>query len=282
LLLGCVLPATGRRAFAVPSANEAPHKVNSFVHISADNRVTLIMNKSEMGQGVYTGLVQLLCEELEYDPAQVRLEPAPADKKYEDPAFHMQQTGGSTSISSGWNYLRPMGASARIMLIQAAAAEWKVSVKNCRAENGAVYGPRKRMARYGDLVERASRLTPPDPQSITLKPAAQFTVIGKPLPHIEVREKINGSALFGLDVRLPGMLRAVIARPPSFGATVRSVDDSATRAVRGVISVVTISSGVAVVADNTYTARKGREALIVQWNDGAGAQLHSDEQLNQY
>ncbi len=286
LVLGFVLPAS-RRWTAMAAAPAAPpaaasNALNAFVRIGSDDTITLIMHKSEMGQGVYTGLVQLLCEELECDPARVRIETAPVDPVYNNPFLPAQFTGGSMSISSSWQALRTSGATARTLLVQAAANQWKVASTDCHALGGIVHGPGNRKASYGQLAASAGRLPVPDPASITLKPSSRFKVIGKSLKRVEATQKINGSGIFGLDVRIPGMLRAVIARPPSFGGTAKSIDDSAARAVRGVLSVVSISSGVAVIARNTHAARKGRDALVIEWTAGPGAALDSEHQRADY
>jgi isoquinoline 1-oxidoreductase subunit beta len=300
LVLGFAMPVAGRwgaiadaaaadaaaadaaAADAAAAGAATPRALNAFVRIAPDESVTLIMNKSEMGQGVYTGLVQLLCEELEYDPARVRLETAPVDAAYNHPAFGSQVTGGSSSIPSSWEQLRLTGAAARTMLIEAAAAKWAVPADKCRAEKGAVHGPGRRKATYGQLAQSASMLAAPDPKSIVLKPKSEFKIVGRPVKRVEAAEKINGSGKFGLDVRVPGMLRAVVARPPTFGGTPKSVDDAAARAVRGVVNVVAIGSGVAVVARNTHAARKGRDALMIDWVAGPGASLDTERQRSDY
>ncbi|MGO9425916.1 MAG: molybdopterin cofactor-binding domain-containing protein [Steroidobacteraceae bacterium] len=269
LIIGFTLPAAVRFGAASaplrPAAGPLSDELNAFVRIDGQGTVTLIMHKSEMGQGVYTGLVQLLAEELECDLGRVRIETAPVAAAYNNPVFPVQFTGGSMSISSCWSGLRLAGAAARIMLIEAAAREWRVGSDSCRAEQSFVYGPDGRKASYGRLAAAAGKLPAPDPAAIRLKPRSEFTVIGKSIKRIEVAEKINGSGKFGLDVRLPGMLRAVVARPPALGSTPKSIDDSAARAVRGVVTVVRLTSGVAVVAVNTYAARKGRDALVIEW-----------------
>jgi isoquinoline 1-oxidoreductase subunit beta len=279
LIIGLTLPlATRRGAAAAAQSNE----VNAFVKIDGEGTVTLIMHKSEMGQGVYTGLVQLLAEELDCDLKRVRIETAPVAAVYNNPMIPVQFTGGSMSIASCWTGLRVAGAAARMMLIAAAAQSWQVSVDSCRAEQSFVYGPGGRKAGYGRLAAAAGKLAAPDPSTIRLKPRTEFTVIGKPIKRIEVAEKINGSGKFGLDVVLPGMVRAVIARPPALGCTPQSVDDAAARAVRGVITVVALSAGIAVVAQNTYAARKGRDALLIDWRPGPGSTLDTEQMRADY
>ena len=284
LIIAVTLPAAGRLGGAAAGAKGAgeAEPVNAFVKIDVDGNVTLVMHKSEMGQGVYTGLAQLIAEELECDLARVRIETAPVSAVYDNPLYHLQFTGGSMSISSCWNGLRLAGAAARTMLIAAAAQDWQVSAEACRAERNFVYGPGGRKVGYGRLAAAAAKLAPPDPTSIRLKPQSEFTVIGQPIKHIEVAEKVDGTGTFGLDVRLPGMLRAVIARPPMLGGTAKNIDEGAARAVRGVITVVKVSAGVAVVARNTYAACKGRDALIIEWQAPPGPALDTQRMRADY
>jgi isoquinoline 1-oxidoreductase beta subunit len=275
LILSVTLPGAHRLSAAAAGAAGTAgaamtDSINAFVKIGTDDTVTLVMHKSEMGQGIYTGLAQLLGEELNCDPGCLRIETAPVAAVYNHPVFPLQFTGGSMSIASCWTSLRVAGATARTMLIQAAANRWQVSADRCRAERGMVFGPGDLKATFGLLAAAAGRLTPPDPDSIVLKPQGEFVLIGKPLKRIEAMQKIDGSAEFGLDVRRPGMLRAVVARPPSLGATPKSIDEAAARAVRGVIKVVPFSAGVAVVAMNTHAARKGRDALVIEWQTAPG------------
>jgi len=282
LLIGLMLPAAARRGAAFAGSTPEGSEVNAFVKIDKAGIVTLIMHKSEMGQGVYTGLAQLLAEELECDLKTVRIETAPVAAVYNNPRYHVQYTGDSMSISSSWTAMRLAGAAARSMLITAAANRWQVAVESCRAEQGFVYGPGGRRAGYGQLAGAAGKLAAPDPTSITLKPPRAFKLIGKPIQRIEAAEKVDGSGRFGLDVRVPGMLRAVIARPPALGSTPKSIDDAAARDVRGVITVVAIGAGVAVVARNTYAARKGRDALLIEWQAAPGAPLDTERLRTDY
>jgi len=286
LIIGLTLPAAARfgAASAAPGPAIGPQsdELNAFVRIDSEGSVTLIMHKSEMGQGVYTGLVQLLAEELDCDLERVRIETAPVAAVYNNPVFPVQFTGGSMSISSCWSGLRLAGAAARMMLINAAAREWQVGSDSCRAERSFIYGPGGRKASYGQLAAAAGKLPVPDPAAIRLKPRSEFTVIGKSIKRIEVAEKINGSGKFGLDVRLPGMLRAVVARPPALGSTPKSIDDTAARAVRGVVTVVRLTSGVAVVAVNTYAARKGRDALVIEWQAAPDSTLDTERLRAEY
>ncbi len=278
LIIAVTLPAAGRLGAAAAAAKGSgeAEAVNAFVKIDVDGNVTLVMHKSEMGQGVYTGLAQLIAEELDCDLARVHIETAPVAAVYDNPLYHQQFTGGSMSISSCWDGLRLAGATARTMLIGAAAQAWQVSIEACRTERNFVYGPGGRKIGYGRLAAAAAKRAPPDPAAIRLKPQSEFTVIGKPIKRIEAAQKVNGTGMFGLDVRLPGMLRAVIARPPTLGSTAKTLDEGAARAVRGVITVVKLSAGVAVVAQNTYAARKGRDALVIEWQAPPGPALDTE------
>ncbi len=288
LILALALPPANRLGTAAAASSTAAasaaaaNSINAFVKIGADDTVTLVMHKSEMGQGIYTGLSQLLAEELDCDMGCVRIETAPVAAVYNHPMFPMQFTGGSMSIASCWTSLRVAGATARAMLIQAAADQWQVAPDTCRAERSMVFGPDGRKARFGQLAQAAGKLPPPDPKAVVLKPQDEFALIGKPIKRIEAKEKVNGSGEFGLDVRVPGMLRAVIARPPALGSTPARIDDTAARAVPGVIKVVTFSAGVAVVARNTHAARNGRDALVIEWQAAPGPVLDTEQMRSDY
>ncbi len=233
---------------------------NAFIRIGRDNVVTIIVNKSEMGQGVNTALPMLAA--------------------YAHPQAGIQFTGGSQSIASEWDRFRKAGAAAREMLLAAAAQAWGADRASLRAENGRVLGPAGRALTYGQLVDRAR--TQPVPSDPPLKDPSQFKIIGKPTRRLDSREKVTGTATFGLDASVPGMLIAVIARPPVFGATMKSVDDAGAKAVRGVKQVVAVPSGVAVVADSFWSAKKGRDALVVEWNEGPGATIDTDALETEY
>src|SRR5580704_13458724 len=240
---------------------------NAFVRIGTDERVTVIVNHSEMGQGVYTSLPMLLADELDADWSKVGFESAPVDPKYNHPAFGMQMTGGSSSVWSGLDQFRQAGAAARAMLVGAAAQRWNVDPASCRTESGAVFDGTNRKLTYGQLVADAAKLTPP--AKVQLKDPKNFNLIGKPIKRLDTPWKLNGQAVFGLDVKLPGMLTAVVARPPIFGATLKSVDDSKARSMPGVRKIAQVPSGVAVVADTFWQAKVARDALRLDWDDGA-------------
>ncbi|MBZ5501781.1 MAG: xanthine dehydrogenase family protein molybdopterin-binding subunit [Acidobacteriia bacterium] len=281
LVLGFYLPGASTALADATAAPAAAAVLNAWVRVAPDDIVTIIISKSEMGQGVMTSLSMLAVEELECDWKNVRTEFAPADKVYIDPVFGMQGTGGSQSIHSGWEPMRRAGATAREMLIAAAAQKWGVAASECHAENGAVlHAATNRRATFGSLAEAASKL--PVPADVKLKDPSQFRLIGKPTQRLDTPIKVNGRAGFGIDVRRPGMLHAVVLRCPVFGGKVASFDATKAKAVPGVKDVVQISSGIAVVADNTWNAMQGRNALAVKWDEGPNAALSSDTIRKQF
>lgn len=255
---------------------------NAFIRISPDETVTVIVNKSEMGQGVYTSLPMLVGEELEVDWSKIRFEPAPVDHAYDHTQWGpLQGTGGSTSIRTCWGQFREAGATARVMLERAAAETWQADPADCRAEKGFVVNRKtNKKISFGRLVGKAAEQTPPE--NVELKPASDFEIIGQPKKRLDTPDKVNGRAEFGMDVQVPGMLVAVIARPPVFGGKAKNVDDQKTRAVPGVKDVVMIDRGVAVVADHFWPAKKGREALVVEWDEGPLASLDTTAQGKEY
>ncbi|HXX30067.1 MAG TPA: molybdopterin cofactor-binding domain-containing protein, partial [Myxococcaceae bacterium] len=261
---GLILGVSYRPARAAGASRFQP---NAFLAIDRTGRVTIWVAKSEMGQGVRTALPMIVADELEADWEQVRVEQALAEPKY-----GRMGTGGSSSVRTTYEPLRKAGAAAREMLVAAAAAQWKVEPSSCRAERGAVLHPASgRRAGYGELVSAAAELpVPGDPK---LKDPALFRYIGKPMPRVDIPAKVNGSAVFGIDVRLPKMLTATIARCPVFGGKPARVDDRAARAVPGVRRVVTIDAGVAVVAEATWPALRGRDALQITWDEGPNGGL---------
>jgi len=257
LLLGFRLPGQAAGASA---------KLNAWVHVGSDESVTLFIHKAEMGQGTVTSLSMLLAEELECDWKKIRPEFPGIDSEY----GVSQGVVGSMSIRSSWEPLRRAGASAREMLIEAAAQQWGADKSKCRAENSTVVNTATdtRLS-YGALAEAAAKVAVP--RNVALKDPRDFRIIGKPRKRLDTPEKVDGRAVFGIDVRLPGMLHAVVARCPVFGGKVAGFDGSAAKSVPGVKHVVQISAGVAVVADNTWSAAEGRRALQIQWNEGATA-----------
>jgi isoquinoline 1-oxidoreductase beta subunit len=280
LVLGVYVPKLSDAAGAADErfTSFAP---NAFVRVGTDDWVTVVANHSEMGQGVYTGLAMLVAEELDADWSKVRVEAAPVDREYNHPAFGLQITGGSTSTWSEWERLRKAGATGRAMLIMAAGETWNVEPAACHAENSQVtHGASGRRLSYGQLAEKASRLEPPT--KVPLKNPKEFKLIGKPAKRLDTPEKINGKGVFGLDVQVPGMLVAVVARPPTFGGKLKSFHAERAKAVPGVRHVLEIERGVAVVADGFWPAKLGRERLEITWDDGPLAALDSAAQREQY
>jgi len=273
LVIGFYLP--GRfETFAAP-AGVASAKLNAWMFISPDDTVKIMIDKSEMGQGILTALCMIAAEELDCDWKKIHTEFAPAAKEYFNPAFGMQGTGGSSSVRSSWDPLRKAGAAARDMLLQAAAQKWGVEKSTCRTENGVIYhDATKRKLTYGSLAEAASML--PVPQDVPTKDPKQYRIVGKPTKRLETPDKVNGTAEFGIDIRRPGMLYAVVARCPVFGGKVASFDATKAKAVPGVKNVVQISNGVAVIADNTWSAMQGRRALDVKWDEGATGKVNDE------
>ena len=272
LLLAFRLPAAPRAAAApAPAADFAP---NAFVRIAGDGRVTVIVNKSEMGQGISTSLTMVVAEELDADWSRVGFEFAPADPVYAHPGYGIQMTGGSTSTMGMTEPMRRAGATARALLVAAAAQEWKVPAAECRTENSAVvHGPSGKRAGYGELAATAATL--PVPAEVPLKDPQHFRLIGKSTHRLDTPAKVAGTAVFGLDVHLPGMLTAVVAHPPTFGGVAKSWDDRAALQVRGVRAVVDVGSGVAVVAESFWAAKLGRDRLRIEWDHGANAKVSS-------
>ena len=270
LAIGFHIPA-GRRFGPAPAAPFAP---NAWLRINPNESVLIVVDRSEMGQGVTTSLPMLLAEELEADWSKITIEFAPADKAYINPMFGMQGTGGSTSVRAAYTPLRKAGAAAREMLIAAAAATWGVGASECRAEKGVVIhsGSNRRLT-YGTLAAKAA--TMPLPHDVPLKEPKDWKILGTRVRRLDTPPKVDGSAQFGIDVRQPGLLVAVIARSPVFGGKVKSFDATKAKAVPGVRNVVQVSTGIAVVADGYWAAKKGRDALDVTWDEGPTAAVSS-------
>jgi isoquinoline 1-oxidoreductase beta subunit len=246
---------------------------NAYIRIGVDNQVTVVVASTEMGQGVLTSIPQLVAEELEADWRSVRFELAPVDPAFNMPFFHAQLTGGSFSIRSFWEPMRRAGATAREMLITAAADTWKVDRTTCYAREGAVHNGRGKRLTYGQLAAKAARVSVP--VTVTLKDSKDFNILGQTKRRLDTPAKINGTAEYGLDAQVPGLLTAVIARSPVLGAKVLSVDASSALAVPGVQHVVRIDSGVAVIADGYWPAKLGRDALKISWSASDMASLSS-------
>ena len=254
---------------------------NAWIRIGRDGAVTLVMSQVEMGQGTYTAMPMLLAEELDVGLDQVTLEAAPPDNsRYANPALGFQATGGSTSVRSMWMPLRQAGATARAMLVTAAAKEWGVDAVSCRTAHGVVYHDASgRMQAYGALADRAAAL--PVPRKVVLKDPKEWALIGTSAKRLDSPGKVNGTAKFGIDTVLPGMRFASVAASPVFGGTLASVDDSKAMAIKGVFKVVRLDNAVAVVAEHTWAARQGLAALDIQWNNGPHAALTTAEVVKQ-
>jgi isoquinoline 1-oxidoreductase subunit beta len=261
---------------ALAAASSDPIVLNAWIHVGTDDFVTILIDKSEMGQSILTGLAMIAADELDCDWKKVRTEFAPADKVYVNPRFGVQATGGSSGTPTSWDPLRKASATARAMLLTAAAQKWGVDASECSAENSTIlHASTKRRMTYGSLAEAAAKL--PVPQNVPLKTPDQYHLIGKATKRLDTPAKVNGSAQYGIDVRLPGMVYAVVARCPVFGGKAASFDAAKAKAIPGVKNAIQISSGIAVIADNTWTAMEGRRALEIQWDEGPNAKLTSAE-----
>jgi isoquinoline 1-oxidoreductase beta subunit len=262
---------------------KAAFEPNAFVRIGTDNTVTVIVKHLEMGQGTYTGLPTLVAEELDADWSQMRVEGAPADASRYNNLFMgpMQGTGGSTAMANSYEQMRKAGAAARAMLVAAAAERWKVAPDTITILRGAVlHQASNRRASFGQLAAAAAQQQVP--QDVKLKDAKDFVFIGRRAPRTDARAKSNGTAVFTQDVKLPGMLTALVAHPPRFGGKVRSFDASQAKAVKGVVDVVAIPQGVAVLAGDFWSAKKGRDALVIDWDESGAFKLGSGEIMAEY
>jgi isoquinoline 1-oxidoreductase subunit beta len=260
-----------------PGATNGKFAPNAFIRIDYAGHTTLVMPQVEMGQGVYTAVAMILAEELDADFAQVTLEHAPPnDKLYGNPTFGLQVTGNSNSIRAFWMPLRNAGASARAMLIQAAAKQWSVEPVSCTTTNGdVIHAESGRRLAYGALVDAAGTETPP--KDVAVKDPKDFVLIGKPLKRFDTPDKVNGKAVYGIDAMLPGMKFATLAACPVFGGKIDKVDDAAARKIPGVKKVVVLDDMVAVVGDHMWAAKQGLAALKVTWNEGANARISSKD-----
>ena len=281
LCIAAYVPELAAGAREQAAAGPGVFAPNAFLRIAPDDTITVIVNHSEMGQGIYTSLPMLLNEELQADWSKIRVEAAPVDPAYNHTVFGVQMTGGSTTTPSEWERFRKMGAMARIMLLQAAAEKWNVPAANCHVQNGAViHAESGKKVSYGSLAQAASQVKPP--ADIPLKDPQKFTLIGKSVKRLDTPSKVNGTAQFGLDVRLPGMIYAVVARPPVFGGKVVNVDSSETLKVPGVQTVQQIPSGVAVIAARFWAAKLGRDKLKITWDHGANAALSTSKMTEEF
>jgi isoquinoline 1-oxidoreductase beta subunit len=259
------------------AANSESFAPNAFIRIDKDGQVALTMPYVEMGQGTYTSITMLIAEELDVSLKQVRLEHAPPNEKlYANPLLGVQATGNSNAIRGGWKPLREAGATARTMLISAAAKRWGVDPKTCRAEDGEViHVPTSRRLKYGELAYDAAKM--PVPTNVALKSPEEFKLIGTPVKRLDAPAKVNGTAIYGIDARPAGVKIATLAQSPVFGGRVRSVDDTAAKAVKGVRQIVRLDDAVAVVADHMGAAKKGLAALKIEWDKGPHAKLTTED-----
>jgi isoquinoline 1-oxidoreductase beta subunit len=273
MLLGLSLPLSAGESQAA-SGDFVP---NAYIRIGSDGQVVLTMPYVEMGQGTYTSIPMLIAEELEADLKQVRLEHAPPDEKlYANPLLGVQATGNSNAIRGAWQPLRKAGATAKAMLVAAAAKRWNVDPASCRAQIGVVlHEPTGKRASYGELAADAASM--PVPENVTLKRPEDFRLIGTPAKRLDTPAKINGTALYGIDARPPGVKIATLAQSPAFGGRVKSVDDTEAKAVKGVRQIVRLDDAVAVVADHMGAAKKGLAALKIEWDDGPQARLSTKD-----
>ena len=298
LMLGVSLMPRGNRRFAhamseegaaeaplpSPPGGDQPFIPNAWVQIDRDGWVTVRVNKAEMGQGVLTGFATVVAEELDADWDRVRTEYAYGDPVYNSPLLGMHLTFGSTSLTESWEPLRFAGATARLMLIDAAARQWQVDPVSCRAERGEILHPGSgRRLSFGELAAAAATLPVPPPEAVRLKSPSDFRLIGRDVPRLDVPAKIDGSATYATDAHVPGMLTATILRCPVFGGGVRTHDPSAALAIAGVERVVELpaarpgeTGGLAVVADGYWPAKLGRDALVVEWDEGPNGGQSSD------
>ncbi len=249
-----------------------PRAMNAWLKVGSDNTITFLCDRSEMGQGVYTSLTMLVAEELGVAPHRIQVEFAPANEVYTNQLLGTQITGGSTSVRDAWDKLRKAGAQARTMLTQAAAKQWGINPQGCRVEDGVIVSPHGKRLTFGAVAASAAGL--PVPDKVALKDAGAYKVIGTPVKRLDTPLKVDGSAQYGIDVRLPDMLYAALTQSPTLGGKVKSFDDTAAKTMPGYKATVQTSSGIAIVADSWYRARKARDAVKIEWDNGPNASLN--------
>ncbi len=288
LVLGFYIASGGGR-FARAIAADAPPKPisapNAFLRIAPDNSITIQVNRLEFGQGVHTALPMLIAEELDADWSQVHSALAPAGDAYKDPGFGIQMTGGSTAVKHSWQQYREIGARARAMLVAAAAEQWKVPASQITVSKGVVHGPSGQNATFGALADAAMKQ--PVPQEVKLKDPKDFTIIGKPTPRLDARDKSTGTQQFGMDFKPDGAKVVLVARAPVFGGKVKKFDAAKAKAIPGVVDVVKVDtdrggSGLAVVANGYWPAKQGRDALVVEWDTAGLEKVSSKQQMAEY
>lgn len=273
LVIACYLPGCSKPDEAARSAGPPKLvKANAWLQIGTDGSITMLCDKSEMGQGVYTALPTLIAEELGVSPATVKVEFAPPGAEYVNTMLGAQATGGSTSVREAWDKLRMAGAEARTRLIAAAAKEWNAPAQSCSVADGYVVFTSRRKS-FGELAEAAAAL--PKPENVQVTARGDFKYVGKVLPRLDTPSKVDGSAQFGIDIKLPGMLYAALAQSPELGGSVKSFNADKAKAMPGVREVLQTSSGVAVVADSWWQAKQARDVLEIQWSSGPNAKLNN-------
>lgn len=281
LIVAFHVPSGLNKVFAAsPEAQKLLYPPNAFIRIAPDNTITVVINRLEMGQGPHTALAQLLGDELEVDWSLIRSESSNSDVVYNDPKMHMIMTGGSTSVANSWEQYRKIGAGMREMLIEAAAQKWKVPKAELKAEKGYVVHSKHGKLSYGELATAAGQLKLPE--NSTLKPKKDFKLIGKSMKRVDATAKSDGSAIFGMDVRLPGMVYAAIARPHILNAKLISFDEAAAKKIPGVTHVFKFGNRVAVVGRNTHIVRTAKEALNAKWDAGAAKNLTQDTVMDNF
>jgi isoquinoline 1-oxidoreductase beta subunit len=281
LMIGFRVSAGGKRAQTASAAGGVPGEAspNAYLRIAPDNTITVVLAHAEMGQGIWTTLPMLIADELDADWKDIRVEHSPVGKDWNHTVFGIQITGGSSTTWSEFDRYRMAGATARVVLVQAAAKRWGVAADSCSTANGFVTAGDKK-ASFGELAQDASAL--PKPDKVTLRPASEWKYIGKGAKRLDGPAKANGTAKFGMDMQMPGLLTAMVAHPPMFGGKVKSFDDSKAKTVPGVKQVVQIPTGVAVIADHFWAASQGRKALDIVWDAPSVATLDTPEQVAEY
>ena len=283
LIIGLHLLGKGGKAMAASAPTAEPVALNAFLRIDPDNTITVLMNAAEFGNGAYTSINMMVAEELDADWQRICVEPAPTTPEYFSPIFGEYLTAGSVTTAGSWLPMRTAGAQARAMFVQAGAVHWQTAVSDLKTEDSHVLWPSagKRVA-YGDLIPLIEAHGIDAPAEVALKSEAQFKVLGKAQRRFEGPDKVTGAAVFGIDVKIPGMLYGSVARCPVYGGKVKTFDDAAARAIPGVVKAKAISAGVVVLATDYWTAKKGRDALVIEWDEGPNAQLSSEQFYRDY
>ncbi len=280
LIISFIIPAkAGRLKNLIDPPVPAAFIPNAFLQITADNKIKVILAHVEMGQGIWTTLAMLLADELDADPKNITIEHSPPGKEYNHTQWGIQITGGSSTTYSEFDRYRKAGAAARILLVQAAAKKWGIQPSLCQAENGFVINGDKKIS-YGQLAEAAAAL--PAPAEIPLKTKEQWKYISKGLKRLDAPDKVNGKAIYGMDIQLEGLLIAVVAHSPVVGGTVKSFDASKAKQIMGVVDVVQIPTGVAVIANNYWAAQQGKKALHIEWNHNGNTNINTESQIEEY